>query len=159
MDIPSNAAQAPQSPPPPPPAGSQAGPSPYAGPLDTGPPTQNPYLDTSGYAPPGTPRHVIPHRGSTVLTLGILGIITSLAGCGCCILFAPVGLAFSIPALVMGAADMKAIKEGRMDPSGATETHAGWICGIVGVGLMGIGLLLFIASMFLNLGINFAANV
>jgi len=59
-----------------------------------------------------------PHRGGTVLTMGILGLV-------CCIVFA-------IIAWVMGSSDLKEIQAGRMDPSGEGLTRAGMICGIIG---------------------------
>jgi len=52
-----------------------------------------------------------------VLTFGILGIV-------CC------GV-FGIPAWVMGSADLKEIRTGRMDPTGQGLTQAGMILGII----------------------------
>jgi hypothetical protein len=63
-----------------------------------------------------------PHRGSTILVLGILGIVV----CG----------PLSIFAWVMGNTDMRKIREGTMDPEGEGTTQAGRICGIVGTVLM-----------------------
>jgi hypothetical protein len=60
----------------------------------------------------------LPHRGGMILTFGILGMV-------CC-------TPFSIAAWVMGHNDMKLIKAGAMDESGAGTTKAGMICGIVG---------------------------
>jgi hypothetical protein len=62
-----------------------------------------------------------PHRGAVVLTLGILGLML------CFIL--------GIIAWVMGAADLRAMREGRMDPAGKGITQAGQICGIVSVAM------------------------
>ena len=54
--------------------------------------------------------------------------------------FALVGIIFcqffSIPAWVMGAADLKEIDAGRMDPAGRGLTQAGMILGIIGCVLM-----------------------
>jgi hypothetical protein len=59
-----------------------------------------------------------PHRGSTILVLGIL----SLVFCG---------IFTGIPAWVMGNGDLEKIKAGNMDPAGKGPTNAGMICGIV----------------------------
>lgn len=61
------------------------------------------------------------HRGTMLLIFGILGIV-------CCIIFA-------ILAWVMGSSDLKAMAEGKMDPSGEGLTKAGKILGMVGVAL------------------------
>jgi len=63
-------------------------------------------------------RYLRPHRGSAVLTLGILGLVV----CGIC----------GIIAWVMGNTDMVQIRAGRMDRSGEGMTNAGRICGIIG---------------------------
>lgn len=68
-----------------------------------------------------------PHRGTTILVLGLLGLLV----CG---LLGP--FAWS-----MGSSDLKKMSAGRMDPSGRGETQAGYICGIVATILMGIGLI------------------
>ena len=57
-----------------------------------------------------------------ILTFGVLGF-------ACCQIF-------SIVAWVMGYADMKEIKAGRMDPAGRGLTQAGMIIGIIGTVLM-----------------------
>jgi hypothetical protein len=67
------------------------------------------------------------HRGVMLLIFGILGII-------CCIVFA-------ILAWVMGSADLKAMAEGTMDPSGESLTKAAKILGIIGCVLGILGLL------------------
>lgn len=58
-----------------------------------------------------------PHRGTLILVLGILGLLV----CG------PLGIA----AWIMGAADLKEMDAGTMDPSGRGNTNAGKICGII----------------------------
>ena len=52
-----------------------------------------------------------PHRGTLILVLGIVGLV-------CCF---PVGIA----AWIMGNGDLKAMAEGRMDPTGEGMTKAG----------------------------------
>ena len=70
--------------------------------------------------------YVEPHRGTTVLVLGLLALLI----CG---LLGPVAWA-------MGSTDLKKMSAGQMDPSGRGETQAGYVCGIVATILMGIGL-------------------
>ena len=75
-------------------------------------------------------RDLEPHRGTLILVLGILSI------CVTC-----VGLILGPIAWIMGAADLKAIRAGRMDPMGQGTTKAGYICGIVGTCLQVVYLL------------------
>ncbi len=65
-------------------------------------------------------RDYIPHRGTAVLTMGILSLIMIMCGP----ILGPI-------AWIMGNTDMKEIRAGRMDPSGEGQTNAGRICGIV----------------------------
>jgi hypothetical protein len=76
-------------------------------------------------------RDLLPHRGSTVLTLGILSLVLGCLG----IIFGPIAWA-------MGNTDMAEIRSGRMDPDGEGLTNAGRICGIIGTVLGIIGLVL-----------------
>ncbi|KPJ62197.1 hypothetical protein AMK68_05195 [candidate division KD3-62 bacterium DG_56] len=69
--------------------------------------------------PPSAP--LTPHRATTILVLGILGIL-------CC---AIVG----IVAWVMGNNDLREMEAGRMDPAGRDMTNIGRILGMVAVGL------------------------
>ncbi len=68
-----------------------------------------------------------PHRGTTILVLGILSLL-------CC------GL-LGIPAWLMGNADLKEMAAGTMDPAGQGTTNAGKICGIIGTVLAILGAL------------------
>lgn len=63
-----------------------------------------------------------PHRASTVLVYGILGLIV-------CQLLA-------IAAWRMGNDDLREMDYGRMDPSGRDLTNAGRVCGMVGTGIL-----------------------
>lgn len=100
---------------------------------DAAAPNPNPYA--SPQAPnvfPGT-RYAQPHRGGTILTLGILGIL-------CC------GF-LGIAAWAMGATDLAAIKAGRMDPSGHSMTMVGMILGIVATAFLVLGVLAQMAML------------
>lgn len=66
-------------------------------------------------------RDLPPHRGTAILVLGILSIVLPLVS----IILGPLAWA-------LGSADLKAIKQRRMDPAGEGMTKAGYICGIVG---------------------------
>ncbi len=59
-----------------------------------------------------------PHRGVTILVLGILGLVL----CPFC----------GVAAWSMGSSDLQEIDSGRMDYSGRDLTNAGRICGIIG---------------------------
>ncbi|MGB2986097.1 MAG: serine/threonine-protein kinase [Phycisphaerae bacterium] len=76
-----------------------------------------------------------PHRGVTVLVLGVLGIN----------LF-PLGIA----AWVMAHHDLLDMKAGRMDPSGRGITAAGRICGIISVVIACIGTVIGLCVAFLT---------
>lgn len=72
-----------------------------------------------------TDSNLAPHRGTTILVLGILSLV-------CC---QPIGIA----AWVMGNGDLASMDRGAMDPEGRQLTQAGRICGIIGVALMVLG--------------------
>ena len=67
------------------------------------------------------------HRGTTILILGIVSVT-------CCLICGPF-------AWIMGSQDMKAIRDGRMDPAGKTQTQVGMILGIIGTLLGGCALI------------------
>ena len=71
-----------------------------------------------------------PHRGTTVLIVGILGFFCIFA---------------AIAAWVMGKKDLQEMDAGLMDPSGRSMTNAGKICGIVFTILGVLGIILNIA--------------
>ena len=83
-----------------------------------------------------------PHRGTTVLVLGIIGI-------ACCIIC-------GIIAWVMGNNDLKEMDAGIMDPEGRGLTQAGKICGMVSVGLQIIGFLIWMAAMIFGVAASVA---
>ncbi len=64
-----------------------------------------------------------PHRGTTILILGIASII-----CNICLI--P-----SILSIMWGGQDLQAMNAGTMDPSGRDTTNIGRILGMVGIAL------------------------
>jgi len=80
-----------------------------------------------------------PHRGTLILVLGILSLVV-------CALLGPV-------AWIMGNADLKEMKAGRMDPSGEGSTNAGKICGMIATILIAVGVVIGILSVILGVGL------
>ena len=76
-----------------------------------------------------------PHRGVTVLVLGIIGIVLCFI-CG-------------IIAWVMGKNDLKEMDAGTMDPAGRGMTNAGKICGMIGVILACVGLVFWLLGIII----------
>ena len=83
---------------------------------------------------------VAPHRGVLILVLGILGIV-------CCFIC-------GIIAWVMGNNDMRQMDAGRMDQTGRGITQAGKICGIVGIILNIIVIVMQVLFMLLGMGVG-----
>ena len=86
-----------------------------------------------------------PHRGTVILVLGIVGIV-------CCFIC-------GIIAWVMGNGDLREIDAGRMDPSGRGLTQAGKICGMIGVILWVIYLIINILVVLLGVGGGLMSNM
>ena len=93
-------------------------------------PAQSPYPEQS--------------QATTILVLGILSIV-------CC------GL-LGIAAWIMGNNELKAIDEGRRPPENRGNANAGRICGIVGVALNAVGLILFLLALAGSLTMPFLDN-
>ncbi|MBW3595810.1 MAG: hypothetical protein KY475_00890 [Planctomycetes bacterium] len=106
----------------------------------SGPPSRgNPFAPAPFYAraapAPGSgengrPVYLKPHRGGLILALGILAFVVA-----CPVL--------SFLAWTMGTADLREMREGRMDPSGMGRTQAGMVLGMLLsvaaiIGLMGL---------------------
>jgi hypothetical protein len=83
-----------------------------------------------------------PHRGPMILTFGIL----SLAGLVIC---GPLML-LGIPACIMGMIDLKAMREGRMDPDGRATTMTGFVMGIISTALLVLSVLAIIVLIALG---------
>jgi hypothetical protein len=79
---------------------------------------------------------VQPHRGGTILTMGIVSL---------CLFCAPaIGLPLGIAAAVMGHNDLAKMREGVMDRRGEGQTRTGQICGILGVVVTALAFVFFI---------------
>ena len=77
-----------------------------------------------------------PHRGGTILTLGILSLVVCpLLGIG---------------AWFMGDDDLQRMRSGTMDSSGRDITNVGRICGMVATGLLVLQVILI--CLFLVVG-------
>ena len=107
----------------------------------------NPFTDLQAAAPvaeavaPAAPRpYLVPHRGAMILALGIIAWVFTC----------PI---FSIVAWMLGAADLREMREGRMEPSGMGLTQAGHILGLIysllWLALLVIGLFIFVLVMAL----------
>jgi hypothetical protein len=88
----------------------------------------------------GPRRDLLPHRGSAVLTLGILSLVTCF-----------IGIILGIIAWVMGQTDLQEMRSGRMDPDGEGMTNAGKICGIIGTCLYGGLLVMYLFLIMIGL--------
>jgi hypothetical protein len=72
-------------------------------------------------------RYLRPHRGGSVLTVGIIGLVVSIL---CCPL---VGVIMGIIAVSQGSGDLAAMNRGDMDPEGRGSTIGGLICGVIAI--------------------------
>ena len=98
---------------------------------------------TAGVTLPAMPQtYLKPHRGTTVLVLGIIGLVACFI-CG-------------IIAWVMGNADLREMDAGVMDPSGRDMTNAGKVCGMIATLLVLAGLLFY--CLFLGVFLPMSAR-
>lgn len=79
-----------------------------------------------------------PHRGTTVLVLGILGLVV----CQIC----------GIIAWVMANQDIPKMEAGTMDPEGLGQTKAGKICGIISVVLLAVVIVVYAFIFIVGIG-------
>lgn len=87
-----------------------------------------------------------PHRGSTVLVLGILSLVCTPFALCCGIMglpFSMAGVVMGVLAWVFGQADLAKMRREIMDPTGRDMTQAGFVCGIIGAIVNGLGLICF----------------
>ncbi|HEY1860514.1 MAG TPA: DUF4190 domain-containing protein [Gemmataceae bacterium] len=89
----------------------------------------------------GVRRDSEPHRGQTVITMGVISVVCGGISMMGCPLLSVFGLGLGIPTWVMGHRDLKKMQAGVMDPRGEAQTRSGWVCGIVGTILSILGLL------------------
>jgi hypothetical protein len=122
-------------------------------------PDQPPPIPQSTYIPdaprsPMPPQYpgplggnIQPHRGSLIVGLSIASIVVFVTGGGglifppCCLGSSAISIALAVPAWVMANVDARAMREGRMDPSGRGMVDAGRTIAIIAVILNGLGLL------------------
>lgn len=89
-------------------------------------------------------RNQTPHRGGLILALGL------------CSLFTGLGFVLGPIAWVMGNADLREMKAGRMDREGESNTQAGRICGMIATILYIVSLgicLAYFCIVFLIVGL------
>jgi hypothetical protein len=85
---------------------------------------------------------VEPHRGGTVLAMGIISL--------CLFCAQAIGIALGIAAAIMAHNDLAKMRDGRMDPTGESQTRTGQVCGILGVVVTALALFLFIVIAILS---------
>lgn len=109
--------------------------TPYAAPQDTSrEPAYRPVYATA-----------LPHRGTLILVLGLLGLIGSGLSLVAAIwnyhLVATLSLALSLTAAARGRIDLRGMKQKAIDPVGRTATTWGYLTGVLGT-LVSIGICL-----------------
>jgi hypothetical protein len=101
----------------------------------------NPYSSGNEFAlsDGGQYSYVKPHRGTMILIMGILSItMCPLTG---------------IAAWIMGSADLREMREGRMDRSGEGTTQAGYVCGIIGTVIFLLQLVVVVFYIVIVIGV------
>ena len=77
-----------------------------------------------------------PHRATTILVLGILGLVICV----------PLGIA----AWIMGNGDLRQMDAGQMDSTGRSMTNAGRIVGMIATILFVVGFVIFLGLFLLG---------
>lgn len=101
----------------------------------------------TGRSPPA-PYGRKPHRGGTVLTLGILSLVFGTA-CG-------VGLALGLIGWRKAEQDLQEMDDGVMDPSGRSMTQAGKVCSTIGIAIGIVSVMLWLFVLATSFGNRFA---
>ena len=70
-----------------------------------------------------------PHRGGIILALGLVALVGGMLFCLLPTIIGPV-------AWTLGSWDLRAMRDGHMDPSGESMTRTGQVCGIVATVLL-----------------------
>lgn len=116
--------------------------------------------------PPPYPQHqayLAPHRGGTILTLGIISLVINVFSgilglvLPLCCMGTIIPLATGIPAWVMANRDIRLMTAGQMDPAGISSTSAGKVCAIISVVISVIGGVLSVALVVLGVAFFAAA--
>jgi hypothetical protein len=106
-----------------------------------------PKVSTSLPGPPPSSANAI-----TALVLGIIGVVSSLGTCCCCVSFVP---ALCAPAAwFIGWKELRDIRAGRAPYAGESNAQIGMILGIVGTALLALYIVLLIGYIVL---VGFAA--
>lgn len=102
--------------------------------------------DYEGYVPADAPRPGLradlqPHRGQTILVLGILSLFMAH------FILGPM-------AWIMGRNDLKEMDAGRMDPSGRDNTKTGTVCGMIStiLAMVSVGMIFIFFLFCMGLG-------
>jgi predicted Zn finger-like uncharacterized protein len=103
-----------------------------------------------------------PHRGPLVLVLGIFSVVNAVATLLVCCVFpfamfvtAAIAVGLGLPAWILGARDLRQMKQRTMDESGRGATMGGYVCGIIGT--ISGALMLVLAIVVAIVGIGFLA--
>ena len=70
-----------------------------------------------------------PHRGGMILALGLVALVGGMSFCFIPTVVGPIAWA-------LGTSDLRAMRDGHMDPSGESMTRTGQVCGIVATVLL-----------------------
>lgn len=128
-----------------------------------GSPYASPKAGSGSYGQPVGSYGMHPNRAGTVLTLGIISVVSSGLGvlsccCGCFAVLPIAGMGFGIPAWIMGKADLEKMAQGSMDPTGYSNTKTGMTTGMIGT-ILGATLLIgTIVLVILNLVFNIGSG-
>ncbi len=102
-------------------------------------------MDETNTPPQTSHNNLEPHRGTTILVLGILSLVMC-------------GFFTGIPAWIMGRNDLEKIKAGQMDPEGEGPTKGGMICGIICCVISLLSIIGIVLLIILGVGLE-AANI
>jgi len=125
---------------------------------DPDPHYDRPYYDRPYYDRPGPrdpyfrsrePRRLdtVPHRGSLILTLGVISLVCVVIPC----IGWLIGIPMAIAAWILGHRDLRRIKNREIDEDGLSGTQGGWICGIIATVLNSLLLFTCIGMMVTGL--------
>jgi hypothetical protein len=77
-----------------------------------------------------------PHRGGLILALGLVSLVGGFAFC--------VPVVLGPIAWILGSIDLRAMRDGHLDPAGEGMTRSGQICGIISTLLLLLGVVFVI---------------